>query len=220
MRAAVALGRLRDLRVPVVTTSDAAAALGMSALAASQALRRLGTAGLVTPVRKGLWALGEAPDPLALADYVTLPYPSYVSLQSALYLHGMIDQIPAVTYVVSLARSARIRTGIGSFSVHHVAPGFFGGAVQDPRTGVRLATPEKALVDFLYLSSNRSRLFARLPELEVPASFEPAEARRWAARIPSPRMRTIVGRELDRLLGPGPWGRRVPASRPRDDRAK
>jgi len=200
MRATDALGRLRSLRVPVVTTADAAAALGLSVEAASQALRRLGSAGLVTPVRKGLWALRESPDPLALADYVTMPHPSYVSLQTALYLHGMIDQIPAVTYLVSLGRSARVRTRVGTYSVHHVVPEFFGGAVLDPRTGVRLASPEKALVDFLYLSTSRSRLFARLPELELPDSFSPAAARRWAARIPSPRMRTVVGRELDRLL--------------------
>jgi len=200
MRATDALGRLRSLRVPVVTTADAAAALGLSVEAASQALRRLGSAGLVTPVRKGLWALRESPDPLALADYVTMPHPSYVSLQTALYLHGMIDQIPAVTYLVSLGRSARVRTRVGTYSVHHVVPEFFGGAVLDPRTGVRLASPEKALVDFLYLSTSRSRLFARLPELELPKSFSPDVAREWAARIPSPRMRTVVGRELDRLL--------------------
>jgi len=200
MRATDALGRLRSLRVPVVTTADAATALGLSVEAASQALRRLGTAGLLTPVRKGLWALRESPDPLTLADYVTMPHPSYVSLQTALYLHGMIEQIPAVTYLVSLGRSARVRTRVGTYSVHHVVPEFFGGAVLDPRSGVRLASPEKALVDFLYLSTTRSRLFTRLPELELPASFSPAAARKWAARIPSPRMRTVVERELDRLL--------------------
>lgn len=214
MRATVALGRLRSLRVPAVTTADAAVALGLTVTAASQALRRLAAAGLVTPVRKGLWALRESPDALTLADYVTMPHPSYVSLQSALYLHGMIDQIPAATYLVSLGRSARLRTKVGPYSVHQVAPALFGGAVLDPRTGVRLATPEKALVDFLYLSTTRSRLFARLPELELPATFSARAARRWAARIPSPRMRTIVERELDRLLGaqrrhrdgPGPGG--------------
>jgi hypothetical protein len=74
--------------------------------------------------------------------------------------------------------------------------------VQDPASGVRLASPEKALVDFLYLSTTRSRLFARLPELELPRSFRRQEARRWVARIPPGRMRTIVERELDRILRP------------------
>jgi hypothetical protein len=54
----------------------------------------------------------------------------------------------------------------------------------------------KALVDFLYLSPTRSRLFAALPELELPRSFRRREAQRWVGRIPSGRMRTIVEREL------------------------
>jgi predicted transcriptional regulator of viral defense system len=201
MSAVDVLGRLRALSVPAVTTSDAAAAARLSIQAASHTLRRLATAGLVTSVRRNLWALRESPDPLSLADYVTAPHPSYVSLQTALHLHGMIEQIPSVTYLVSLGRTAQVRTRIGTYSVHHVGPQLFGGAALDHRTGVRLASPEKALVDFLYLSPTRSRLFARLPELELPPGFDRAEARRWGTRIPSPRVRTIVARQLDRLLG-------------------
>jgi len=200
MNARDALGRLLRLRVPAVTTADTAAVLGITIEAASHALRRLGASGLLTPVRKGLWALGDRPDPLSLAEYVTAPYPSYVSLQSALYLHGMVDQIPAMTYLVSLGRSARVRTGLGTYSVHHVRPEFFGGARRDPGSGVKLASPEKALVDFLYLSPTRSRLFAALPELELPRSFSVRSARRWTALIPPGRLRTIVARELDLTL--------------------
>lgn len=203
MRAVDLLGRLRALRVPAFTTSDAAAAAGASVEAASQALRRLAAAGLVTPVRRGLWTTRESPDPLTLGDYVTAPHPSYVSLQSALHLHGMIEQIPNVTYLVSLGRTAKIKTCVGTFSVHHIGPQLFGGASMDHRTGVRMASPEKALIDFLYLSPARSRLFARLPELELPAGFSRVEARRWVGHIPSARVRSIVARQLDRLLGPG-----------------
>ena len=200
MNARDALGRLRALRVPAVTTADTAAVLGLSVAAASHTLRRLGASGLLSPVRKGLWALRDRPDPLALAEYLTAPYPSYVSLQSALYLHGMVDQIPAMTYLVSLGRSARVRTGLGTYSVHHLRPELFGGARQDPESGIKLASPEKALVDYLYLSPTRSRLFAALPELELPKAFSSRAARKWVARIPSGRMRTIVERELDRIL--------------------
>jgi len=201
VNASEALGRMRALRVPAMTTSDAAAILGISIAAASHTLRRLGAARLVTPVRKGLWALGDPPDPLALADYVTAPHPSYVSLQSALHLHGMIEQIPSMIYLVSLARTARVLTGVGTYSVHHVRPEYFGGAEQDARSGVRLASPEKALVDFLYLSPTRSRLFAKLPELQLPKGFDRSAALGWVATIPPGRTRTIVERELGRILG-------------------
>jgi hypothetical protein len=67
-------------------------------------------------------------------------------------------------------------------------------------SGIKIATPEKALVDFLYLSPTRSRLFAALPEVELPRGFRRAEARRWVARIPSARRRTIVARKLNDVL--------------------
>jgi DNA-binding transcriptional ArsR family regulator len=201
MNSREALGRLRALRIAAVTTADAAAVLGLSIEAASHTLRRLGDSGLLTPVRKGLWALSERPDALALAEYITAPYPSYVSLQSALYLHGMVDQVPARIYIVSLARTGEVRTALGTYSVHHVRPELFGGAALAGDSETKLASPEKALVDYLYLSPSRSRLFAALPELALPKTFSPRAARKWAGRIPCGRLRTIVERKLDEVLG-------------------
>jgi len=200
MNAREALGRLRSLRVAAATTSDAAAVLGQSVEAASHTLRRLAASGLVTPVRRGLWVLVDQPDPLAMAEYVTAPYPSYVSLQTALYRRGMIDQIPSRIYVVSLGRADRIETSVGAFSVHHIRPELFGGFEYDQRSGTKLAVPEKALFDFLYLSPTRGRLFAALPEIELPKGFRRRAAREWVNRIPSARSRTIVARKLDDLL--------------------
>jgi predicted transcriptional regulator of viral defense system len=196
MNAAEALGRLYDLRAPIVTTAEGAALLGGSIDAANKTLKRLAKAGLVLPLRRGLWGVGKSIDPLLLPDYVTAPYPSYVSLQSALYLHGMISQIPQVTYVVSLDRTQRIRTSVGTLSIHRVAPGFFGG-FELRESGVKLATPEKALLDVFYLSGTRSRLFAALPELELPQSFRFREARAWLGKIPSKRLRTVVAARLE-----------------------
>jgi predicted transcriptional regulator of viral defense system len=157
--------------VPALTTADAAAVFGLTIAAASHTLRRLAAAGLVTPVRHALWALGDPPDALSLAGYVTAPYPCYVSLQTALYQHGMIAQIPAMIFLVSLARTARVETKLGTYSIHHVHADLFGGFVHNPVSGSDLASPEKALVDFLYLSPARSRMFAALPELELPRGF-------------------------------------------------
>jgi predicted transcriptional regulator of viral defense system len=70
----------------------------------------LADAGLVAAVRKGLWSLERPADPIGMLEYVTAPYPAYVSLQSALYLHGMVEQLPVVTYAVTLGRSSRPRT--------------------------------------------------------------------------------------------------------------
>jgi len=202
VNAAEALRLLRDLDTPAFTTSDAAARLRLSGEAASQTLRRLQAAGLVRFVRRGLWTLDERVESLALAEYVTAPHPAYVSLQTALHLHGMIEQIPSVVYLVSLARSHRVPTTFGTFSVHRVAPRFFGGFEVSSPSGAKIATPEKALLDVFYLSGVRSRLFASLPELELPPSFRWNSARAWIARIPSARLRTVVSRRLDALCTP------------------
>jgi predicted transcriptional regulator of viral defense system len=200
MNASEAIGRLRSLRVPAATTADAAAVLGLSTDAASHTLRRLASSGLLTAVRRGLWALSDRPDPLALAEYVTAPYPSYVSLQTALYRRGMVTQIPSMIFLVSLARSDRIETSVGTYSVHHVRPELFGGFEHDVTSGTKLALPEKALFDFLYLSPTRGRMFAALPELDLPRGFRRSEVRAWIDRIPSLRSRAIVRRKLDEVL--------------------
>lgn len=138
-------------------------------------------------------------NPLALPEYLTAPFPAYVSLQSALYLHGMISQVPSVTYAVSLARTRRFTTPLGTVSIHHVQPPFFFG-FEDAGHGGRLATPEKALVDFLYLAPARSQLFRALPELEWPRRFSVRKARAIVGRIEAERRRTLVSRRLDALL--------------------
>jgi predicted transcriptional regulator of viral defense system len=201
MNAAEALGRLRSLRVPVVTTSDAAAALGLRIDAASQTLRRLGRSGLVFPLRRGLWAVDALPDRLLLAEYVTVPYPAYVSLQSALYLRGMIEAIPQVIYVVSLGRTASVRVAGTAVSVHHVPPELFGGFDRDERTGVKVASAEKALFDMAYLSGTRTRLFRSVPEIVVPRGFKVADARSWVGQIRSARLRTLTANRLGALVG-------------------
>lgn len=200
MNAREAYARLRNLGVPAVDTADAAAALGQSTAAASMTLSRLVASGLVTSVRHGTWWIDGAIDPYRLPEYLTAPLPSYVSLQTALHVHGLIEQIPEVIYVASLARSQRMTTRAGTFSIHHFAPEVFGG-FEESAAGVKLATAEKALFDVAYLSAGRSRLFTTLPELELPRGFRRAELKRWLARIPSERSRTITERKLGELLG-------------------
>ncbi len=164
MSASDAFARLQRLKIPVIATADAAAAFGQSTYAASKTLSRLAQSGLVTAVRHGTWWVGARADPYRLPEYLTAPMPSYLSLQTALHLRGLIEQIPEVFYVVSLARTQRIATRTGVFSVHHIAPELFGGFEETP-AGVKIASAEKALFDLAYLSGGRSRLFTAVPEL-------------------------------------------------------
>jgi hypothetical protein len=200
MNAAEALSRLQGLGVPLMTTADAAAVLDLSTTAASKTLGRLARVGLAVPVRRGLWALDRGLDPLLVTEALSAPYPSYVSLQTALHRHGMITQIPAITYAVSLGRDRRFETPFGGYSFHHLPPELFGGWLPPPASGMKLASPEKALVDYLYLTPTRTRLFAALPELDLPEGFREDEARGWVRRIRSRRLRTIAGSRLEEIL--------------------
>jgi predicted transcriptional regulator of viral defense system len=206
MRARDAYAILRKLGVPLVRTADAAAALGQSSVAANKTLSGLAESGLVTSVRHGSWWLEGPVDVHRLPELLTAPFPSYVSLQTALHLRGVIEQIPEVVYAVSLARTQRIETTAGTLSIHHVEPEVFGG-YEETAQGVKLATAEKALFDFAYLSAGRSRLFTSLPERELPRGFRTAELKRWVARIPSARSRTITTRKLEELLDLTPKAR-------------
>lgn len=199
MNAAEAYARLTRLGVPVVQTADAATALRQSTAAATKTLTRLAKASVIRPVRHGLWWVEGEIDPYRLPEYLSAPLPSYVSLQTALYVRGLIEQIPVIYYCVSLGRTQRVTTKAGSFSLHHVAPEVFGG-FEETHAGVKLATAEKALFDVAYLSAGRSRLFTSLPEIELPARFRRAELRRWVARIPSERSRTITANKLEQFL--------------------
>jgi hypothetical protein len=106
----------------------------------------------------------------------------------------MISQIPSVIYAVSIARTKTYKTDLGTVSVHHIDPSFFFGHRPIGKASGKIATPEKALIDFLYLSPARTRLFQALPELEFPEGFKANEVRKIIRRIRTVRRRNHVRR--------------------------
>jgi predicted transcriptional regulator of viral defense system len=185
MKLTSALKKLQTIGVPIVATVDAAIKLGLSNAYGSQVLRRLAQEKLIIHLSRGLWVVDLRVNPLLVPDFLVAPMPCYISLQTALYHHGMIDQISRVITVVSLARTCKIQTPLAAVSVHHMAPEFFFEYELDPKTGVKMATPEKALVDMLYYNK-------RLPEIEIPASFNVKKAFEIIRKVPSRARRTHV----------------------------
>lgn len=180
------------------TTNEASAALSVSGVHAAKILSRLSTTRHVVRLVRGRWAFPERIEPFALPEALTSPLPSYVSLFSALYRHTMIEQIPTMVYAMTLAPTRRVRTPLGVVSLHRVAPAFFFGFELD--RGVKIATPEKALVDVLYLFPARSRKFRALPELFIPRGFSRRRALHMTEAIRSPARRALVTDRLTRLL--------------------
>lgn len=196
MRLLDAYTKLLTLNQVFLRTQDAAACLAVSNGHASQLLKRMQKTGLIQHVQHNLWGFRETIDLWELPEYLTHPYPSYISLQSALYYHGMISQIPSVLYVASVAKTKRYETSLGVVSVHHVAADLFCGFDYLRENSIKIAVPEKALFDCFYLSATKTQLFANLPELELPPQFNIKKMRQWTKNITSNRLKTIMEKKI------------------------
>lgn len=190
MNAVRALEALRRLDRPMVRTGEAAAILGISVSNASHLLTSLQDAGSVLRISPGRWSTAAQPSPYLVASWLTDPYPSYVSLYTALSRRGVITQVPRTIYVVSLANTKTLRTPVGTYSVHRLPPELFGG--YEERIGERMATAEKAVFDTLYLARARGKRFSHLTEVELPAGFRDEVLSDWATKIQDPRVRSFV----------------------------
>jgi predicted transcriptional regulator of viral defense system len=143
---------------PVIATGEAAAALRMSVSSASRLLSGLAQEGHAVRLRSGLWSVGlEAPDPFMLAPELTRPHPSYVSFESALAYHGMIDQLPREVSIASLDRARRVETSVGMFAIHHLPPAVLPGRRRRSSTSPTWAPPtEGGRVTFPSSSSRQA----------------------------------------------------------------
>jgi predicted transcriptional regulator of viral defense system len=197
------------MKRPVFTTGEIHALRGGSRSSLVQSLRLLEKQGVVIHISRGLWmvTLGDGigkTSPYALAQHLILGGPSYISFTSALHLHGIIGQIPQSITVASTTHTRTIRTSLGAFFIHRIAPSFFCGYDWYKGSGSFLvASPEKALVDCLYVSSRRNKQFSHFPELDLSQSFGAKRAREWVQRIADFRIRSHVRKKLGELLSKG-----------------
>jgi predicted transcriptional regulator of viral defense system len=120
-------------------------------------LSRWTQAGRLYQLRRGLYALAPPyqkvkPHPFLVAN--RLVRGSYVSCLSALAHYGLIPEVVPITQSVTTARPARWNTPLGGFEFRHVRPTLLRGYVSlevSPGQHAFVATPEKALLDWVYL---------------------------------------------------------------------
>ncbi|MGD0465944.1 MAG: hypothetical protein ABSA84_04560 [Gammaproteobacteria bacterium] len=201
MKSIDAQKKLLELNQPIITTIDAAACLNFNITTASKMLERLANSKIITKIKRGLWAISNNIDPLIIPEYITSPLPCYISLQTALFYHGIMEQIPETIYVISLSRTKKYHTPFGHISIHHVNADFFFGFDIIENTYIKLASPEKALLDFLYLYPTKSYLFKALPELEIPKNFNKQLAFTMLDKIKPTSRKIMVKKQLINILG-------------------
>ncbi len=143
--------KLKGKRLLLFTNADVQRVFGVSKIAAIFLLHRYAKKGLISRLKRGMYAFPDMPPP---DSYIAnkLYEPSYVSLESALSYHQVIPE--TVYEITSVTTKATRRFSVLGkvYSYRRVKRTVFTGyAVQkQKRFGFIIADPEKAFVDSLY----------------------------------------------------------------------
>ena len=113
--------------------------------------------GYLEKIRDGLYMLSRFKseiNPLVFAGKIYEP--SYLSLEFALNYYGIIPDIPGTYTSVSSRTTKYFINVFGNFTYQKVRTEFFTGyeTRNEKNISFNIATPEKALIDYLYLNKN------------------------------------------------------------------
>ncbi|MBI4208736.1 MAG: hypothetical protein HY538_03390 [Deltaproteobacteria bacterium] len=101
-------------------------------------------------LRKGLFAFAfSPPEDFEVAN--ALYSPSYISLETALNVHGILSQFPYPITSVTPRKTRKFQTLDKEFEYVHLQKGLFWG--YEKKGAFLIAQPEKALMDQIYLVS-------------------------------------------------------------------
>jgi predicted transcriptional regulator of viral defense system len=143
-----------------------------SALPVRLQLSRWVSEGKILQIKRGLYVVtkpyrNKEPHPFLIANMIKKA--SYISLQSALEYYGIIPEyVPKITSVTT-GRPKELNTKLGNFIFKHLKKELFWGYKEQEiikGTGVFIATPEKALLDLIYLIPDSDNL-AYIEELRL-----------------------------------------------------
>lgn len=195
------LAAFKELNRPVFTTSELVKITRKTPSTVVQTLNYLKDEGVIIKIYRGIWAQAGSD---SLSPYVVVPFlfpRGYVSFLTALNLYGIIEQIPRVVMIASTMHSRVVKTAIGVYSVHRIAPSFFCGYNWYKNQGhFLIAEPEKALIDCLYISAYKKKQFGYFPELHFPPEFSFKRAEQWIKKIPRGQIRIYVQKKLNVLI--------------------
>jgi len=130
--------------------------------------------GYITPIKRGYYRFSNQETTQNTIYLIAnrIYKPSYISLETALSYYNIIPEAVFSITSVSTLNTTTTSTPYGQFDYKHVKPSMFFGYQLLSISGsiITIASPEKAVLDFLYLH----------PELSCPADFE---ALRWNKNI-------------------------------------
>lgn len=113
--------------------------------------------GYLIKIRRGYYCFEEVTQERNFAQVAAnkIYTPSYISLESALAFYNLIPEEAFITTSITTKNTAEYQTLIGHFSYRNVKPGLFFGfdLHNENRAPVKIAQPEKAILDYLYLNT-------------------------------------------------------------------
>lgn len=133
-------------------------------------LKRACQKGDLVRVRNGLYLVGEEKrkshyNSFSIANYIVEP--SYVSLESALSFYGLIPEAVYTTTSVTTKIGSEFETPVGQYSFSYLKTGYFNFGfyqIKDSRHKYLIATPLKALMDYVVLRRKEYKLLEDLEE--------------------------------------------------------
>jgi predicted transcriptional regulator of viral defense system len=172
---------------------------GVNAADVRRQLSRWEVAGRVHQVRRGLYALAppfarRKPHPFVVANRMMRG--SYVSLQSALAHYGLIPEAVLRVTSVTTTRPGAWTTPLGSFDFRRIKVELFFGyrlLTVAPDQAAFVATPEKALLDLIYLQpGGDDRAYLEGLRLQNLERLDLAQLQQLADRAAAPKLKRSV----------------------------
>jgi predicted transcriptional regulator of viral defense system len=150
--------------------------------------------GYLVRLRQGYYTFPEFKESTEFALYFAniIYKPSYISLHTAMSFYGIIPEaVPAITSVTTL-KTITFSNAFGEYSYKNIKPDMmFGYDLREMEGDRRImfATPEKALIDLLYLypfyNTERELEELRLDESYMEDDFNTEKLMEFSARIGS-----------------------------------
>lgn len=152
---------LKELRAPEVTTTMLLGILS-DYENPQKKINNLSKKGLIKPIKQGIYLISNDLGfrPYSKEILSNLIYgPSYISLETALSNYGFIPERVTTTTAICFGRGKSFSTPVGEFEYHHIKEELYPLGVQLKEVFkdafCQYATPEKALLDFLYIKETK-----------------------------------------------------------------
>lgn len=158
--------------------------------------------GLLRYAKRGIFVLPNSKiDPYILANDINY---SYISLEYALSYYQMIPDIAQAITSISKERNEKINNEFGSFLYQKISKDLFAGYIlfksEKESRYFRMATPEKALFDLVYLRQDLQTKndFDSL-RLTLPKDFKISKIKKFAGLVKANRFKSRLNNLIDYL---------------------